>query len=264
MQRLRWVRILLGLGLLLVSGSGARGANPASWNIVEQINRGDTSRSWTSPSAIDLGKMIWRYDYRITKVTGTVQLLFGSTTQDVTSLVPADVRSSIGTTRTLPLVLINEAFTVPETGTSADLFVEVDAQGFAQARFTNINLGSIDIPLLGSRPIQRINLEATVRVEGFAFGDYTLDGVIDAADYTSWKTQFGAAGELVSDGNGDGLVDAADYTVWRDSLSNSAGAARAADSPNAAPVPEPGSCVLGLGATLLVVASMRWRLPTGS
>jgi hypothetical protein len=44
--------------------------------------------------------------------------------------------------------------------------------------------------------------------------------VVDAADYSAWKSAFGSsplAGHS-ADGNGDGRVDAADYTVWRDNL----------------------------------------------
>jgi len=50
-------------------------------------------------------------------------------------------------------------------------------------------------------------------------GDYNLNGIVQANDYTIWKSNFGQFGEAVpGDGNGDGIVDAADYTVWRDNL----------------------------------------------
>jgi hypothetical protein len=49
-------------------------------------------------------------------------------------------------------------------------------------------------------------------------GDYLVDGVVDAEDYTAWKNSFGTSvlPGHGADGNGDGIVDAADYTVWRD------------------------------------------------
>lgn len=52
-------------------------------------------------------------------------------------------------------------------------------------------------------------------------GDYTLDGVVNAADYDTWADNYGATpamAQTAADGNGDGIVDAADYTVWRDAF----------------------------------------------
>ena len=46
-------------------------------------------------------------------------------------------------------------------------------------------------------------------------GDYNGDGFANNADYSEWKSQFGALGGS-ADGNGNGVVDAADYTIWRD------------------------------------------------
>lgn len=49
-------------------------------------------------------------------------------------------------------------------------------------------------------------------------GDYDIDGVVDADDYTVWKNNFGSNLLLAADGNRNGVVDAGDYTVWRDNL----------------------------------------------
>jgi hypothetical protein len=51
-------------------------------------------------------------------------------------------------------------------------------------------------------------------------GDYDGNGKVEQADYTFWKSNFGATAGigLQADGNGNGSVDAADYTVWRDNL----------------------------------------------
>ena len=45
-------------------------------------------------------------------------------------------------------------------------------------------------------------------------GDYNQDGMVNQADYQTWRAAFGSA-NVVADGNGDGVVDAADYAVWR-------------------------------------------------
>jgi glucose/arabinose dehydrogenase/PKD repeat protein len=53
-------------------------------------------------------------------------------------------------------------------------------------------------------------------------GDYNNDLVVDSADYSVWKSDFGQVGEggavLRADGNGDGVVNLADYSIWRDNL----------------------------------------------
>src|SRR5690606_35247156 len=89
-------------------------------------------------------------------------------------------------------------------------------------------------------------------------GDYNLDGVVDAADYTVWKTAFGATSStsslLPGDGNGDGMVDAADYTIWRNNL-GALSSAQLATTP--ASVPEPSNLLLALVAA--VGAASSWR-----
>jgi hypothetical protein len=78
-------------------------------------------------------------------------------------------------------------------------------------------------------------------------GDYTLNGVVDAADYDAWVANYGSTPAMVqtnTDGNGDGVVDAADYTLWRDNL-----------SAPAVSVPEPGAMLLF--GVLLVGSAVR-------
>jgi hypothetical protein len=47
-------------------------------------------------------------------------------------------------------------------------------------------------------------------------GDFTLDGKVDADDYSLWRSTFGPTGVSEADWNRDGSVDAADYVTWRD------------------------------------------------
>ena len=44
--------------------------------------------------------------------------------------------------------------------------------------------------------------------------DYNSDGEVNAADYTVWRDELGAAGASPADGNGDLVVDGADYDLW--------------------------------------------------
>lgn len=115
----------------------------------------------------------------------------------------------------------------------------------------------------GSRWLNDASADGTVvNIDGVRFeyipvpgaavdGDYNSDGVVDAADYTVWRSQQGqVGGGLSADGTGDdglgipdGDVDEFDYNFWRANYgaSNSASASAAA-------VPEPSSVLLILAA----------------
>lgn len=71
-------------------------------------------------------------------------------------------------------------------------------------------------------------------------GDYNNDGVVNAADYTLWRTEFGSTTHLAADGNGNGVVDIADYVLWRNIMSGGG----AGLGSNLAAVPEPGSATI--------------------
>ncbi|MEM1028014.1 MAG: dockerin type I repeat-containing protein, partial [Planctomycetota bacterium] len=88
-------------------------------------------------------------------------------------------------------------------------------------------------------------LDALLAAQGLA-GDYNLDGVVNAADYTVWADNFGSSSNLAADGNGDGVVNAADYTVWADNFGAQLGTLN-----QPATIPEPGTLTCLLGALLL-------------
>ncbi|TWT78437.1 Stage II sporulation protein [Posidoniimonas polymericola] len=80
-------------------------------------------------------------------------------------------------------------------------------------------------------------------------GDYNRDGVVDAADYTTWRSLNGAVGgRIAADGNDDGVVDELDLAIWRNNYDSGA-----AVSPQSDSAPEPSSL-----AGLLGVALCRW------
>lgn len=74
-------------------------------------------------------------------------------------------------------------------------------------------------------------------------GDYNNDGIVDAADYSVWRDNLGAADESALNGNGDGMngVDTADYQLWR---TNFGAMAPAAIAVSQGAVPEPATLVL--------------------
>jgi hypothetical protein len=88
-------------------------------------------------------------------------------------------------------------------------------------------------------------------------GDHTLDGLVDASDYDTWATNYGAAPAMPqtdSDGNGDGVIDAADYTLWRDH----------AASATVTGIPEPGGAALLLAPLLQALTSRRRKSSEGA
>ena len=81
-------------------------------------------------------------------------------------------------------------------------------------------------------------------------GDYNLNGVVDAADYTVWRDTLGQAVTAMSgaDGDGDGLIDNDDYDVWKSNFGDTLlpGAGAGSGAGNTAGVPEPPSLVVVL------------------
>ncbi|QDU86675.1 hypothetical protein Pla175_00250 [Pirellulimonas nuda] len=81
-------------------------------------------------------------------------------------------------------------------------------------------------------------------------GDYNADGFVDAADYTVWRDNLGAAFALPNRGAGlAGAVGPDDYQVWKDHYGQPGPAFGAIATPSA--VPEPA----GAAAIWLVIAS---------
>ena len=80
-------------------------------------------------------------------------------------------------------------------------------------------------------------------------GDYSGNGVIDAADYTVWRDAMGAGATTLTNDATPGTVDGNDYSYWKTHFGEPLGSgARAAE----AAVPEPASLVL-------LSRSLRWR-----
>lgn len=84
-------------------------------------------------------------------------------------------------------------------------------------------------------------------------GDFNDDGTVDAADYTIWRDNLGAADETALNGNGDGLngIDAADYLIWKNNFGATAGSGSA--------VPEPSTALLLLLALACKMGQHRGR-----
>lgn len=80
-------------------------------------------------------------------------------------------------------------------------------------------------------------------------GDYNGDGIVNAADYTTWRNNLGApAGTLPNDADG-GVIGPAQYATWKNNFGNTLIGSGAS---SIAAVPEPGATPL-LIATLILV-----------
>jgi hypothetical protein len=83
-------------------------------------------------------------------------------------------------------------------------------------------------------------------------GDYTGDGVVDAADYILWRHELGQTGTaLQADGNHDNVVDVNDFNVWRSHFGQTASGSGSGTGTEQTAVPEPPAISL-----LLVAASV--------
>jgi hypothetical protein len=83
-------------------------------------------------------------------------------------------------------------------------------------------------------------------------GDYNNSGVVDGADLTVWKMQFGGTGTFAADGDADGDVDGTDFLIWQQHLGESAAGLAAG-----AALPEPGAWALSVLAAMGVCSRGR-------
>jgi hypothetical protein len=104
------------------------------------------------------------------------------------------------------------------------------------------------------------NLEATsnaVLAEAVAVsGDFTLDGVIDGADFLAWQRSVGTQGaNLAADADKNGLVDQADLNIWNIQYAAAQGTVFA----SVTAVPEPVATALAVMAALALPYASRKR-----
>jgi hypothetical protein len=98
-----------------------------------------------------------------------------------------------------------------------------------------------DVWITDTAPIGTVTL--AVPTAGVA-GDYNGNGVVDAADYTTWRDHLGQTFALPNrDPSNSGAVNAQDYTYWKSHFGGSGAGALGVGA-----VPEPATWLLGLTA----------------
>lgn len=140
------------------------------------------------------------------------------------------------------LVFLDEGF-IPQAGDSFEFLTSSDE---ISAIFGNLNLPALSGGLDWQLDISPQAL--TLNVIGGLPGDYNLDGTVDAADYTKWRDNVGAAaGTLPNDFVG-GSIGPGQYTQWVQNFGQS-GNMNALSAGTS--VPEPASVVVLLLALLV-------------
>jgi hypothetical protein len=71
-------------------------------------------------------------------------------------------------------------------------------------------------------------------------GDYSFDGIVDAADYTVWRDTLGSTTDLRADGTASGVVDVKDFFVWKENFGATLGGGAEARSDVAIAAQNPG------------------------
>ncbi len=93
--------------------------------------------------------------------------------------------------------------------------LDVDAHGDVYVTGTTRgSIGPEEIPT-GARGLVDMFV---AKIAQSLHGDFNSDGVVDAADYTVWRDNYGATGlepYAAGDGTGDGNITTEDYDVWR-------------------------------------------------
>jgi hypothetical protein len=89
-------------------------------------------------------------------------------------------------------------------------------------------------------------------------GDFNGDGLVNAADYVTWRKEQGKSVTpyTQADNNGDGLVNTTDYNAWRANYSGASGSG-AESSLQISSVPEPAQVLLTFVAALSAAPLVR-------
>lgn len=85
-------------------------------------------------------------------------------------------------------------------------------------------------------------------------GDFNSDGIVDAADYTTWRDSLGSTTSLAADATGNGVIDSADYDIWKLNFGAINPAALGAGQSPTTSVPEPSTMLLALLQFLLLAS----------
>lgn len=147
----------------------------------------------------------------------------------------------------LATINIDPAFVQSLMGTASHLGLAILPGASGNFRFETLESGE-----LGEPPLLTITLGPPALP-----GDYSENGIVDAADYTVWRDNVGAAEWTLPNDVDGGVIGQAQYDTWKANLGQAHDGAAAGGAGNVA-VPEPGSALLVLfGIVALVIRCKR-------
>ncbi|TWT75691.1 hypothetical protein Pla123a_32010 [Posidoniimonas polymericola] len=153
-----------------------------------------------------------------------------------------------------PTVDQNAAGISITAGQSYDLGMIGDSGGNLQDLAANLSFSFL---FAGAGEQERSGFVKYLGVLASGPGDFNADGVVDAADYTLWRDNDGAADESAINGNGDGGgITNADYDLWKSNYGTDYGAGTVGTTST---TPEPAAAGLMAFAVSAVAGCMRSR-----
>ncbi len=170
------------------------------------------------PSAVGANRRTWYDGLGVSQIAPVAMVVGGDYTQEDGATLVMDLLSAsnhdqliVGGTFTAGgalQVVLNTGGAALAVGDSFDLFDFAEAAG---------SFASLDLPALAAGMTWDTSVlysEGVLRIAAALAGDYNNDGTIDAADYTIWRDNLGAA-TLPNRAPGiGGAVGTADYDYW--------------------------------------------------
>ena len=196
-------------------------AQSVHWEFSEST--GGENIFWVSSTAVDPNADQYEYVYDITYIAVDVVFLgivYGPV--DVTNDIDPDLRHGAGIgDGPAPIVIMNDSIAADadddgDIDVAADLFMQLNAEGYGQFDLTNVYLGDVWVELpwpFGWQEvdIDRIYLEGSIDITPIVIPcpeDTNGDGMIDVTDILTAIGNWGGSGD--GDVNGDGVVDVSD------------------------------------------------------
>jgi len=168
-----------------------------------------------------------------------------------------DVLSVTGNAAITPGAALNVSLVggfIPSAGHSFEI---LSVGGNLSGAFSTVSLPSLAAGFMWDTSQLSLAGTLSVTAAGVA-GDYNVDGVVNAADYTIWRNHLGHTFPLSNENPNaitPGVVDAEDYAFWKSRYGVTAGSGSAANS--LAVIPEPTTVVLLIMAATGMVCSAR-------
>ena len=182
--------------------------------------------------------------------TATLEIELGGTTpaSEYDRLVIAGTASLAGTLD-VSLIDAGGGLFAPSAGDTFDIVTT--AGGLLGTTFDTELLPPLDTGLTWSVDYTPTQVRLLVLASTLP-SDFNGDGVVDGEDFLAWQGNFGTtsgASRADGDADGDGDVDGQDFLVWQSQFGTTAGGGEGGRQA----IPEPGSAVLLVAASLLTI-----------